>query len=1202
MADRFPLIVNAVSKKIEELVAGDNLDLTGNGLVVSGDTGAGKYLTSNGTTVSWGNPGDVYLTASQTLTNKTFQSCTLSGTNNLISNIGNSSLVNSSISINGSPVPLGGSVITPDNNTTYQISAVDGVTASQKIIRLTSGGNFNPGVNDDLTLEVTNPTGIPVGNNPLNLFLTRSSDVIRLSGYVLDNNTETFIVAQGGSAQSGTVTFQGTGCNVTLNDATKTVDIEVIDQDTITNLHVTGGNLVNGDITLLATSPVQIVQGQDVNGDPTFTWSSTDTITRVKGGSAGQFKNGDLTITGGSTYGNTVVSQSPDGLTIFVDSPNDNTITKLAANTGTLVAGDFRFTSSGATTITASTVAGVTTFDFNSINTDTGAILTASNGLIQSSNDFQIKNAGNLTDTNVLKWDGVNGQLTSSIIQDDGSTITIGGNLIVTGTNTVLNTTTLTVKDPTIELRTGTNLVDGSGGIQVNRTTDSSGTPITYSALQFFHSGNYWRVWDGSIGKPIVTTTDTQVLTNKTLSSPTFTGTPVLGTATATTINGLIISATTGGTLTIANTKTLTVSNSVTLKGTDGASVDFGNGPSAGYRVAYTGDTLGAFAPTTSSQLQGIMTDATGVGGKLMFSASPVITTSLQSSSGTFALLNAGPTTINAFGAATTINVGKSGGSTNILGNIDVETNAVFGTNIGDVFRVNGTANFDASDIYIRGTDTYPIRIGRGENSIFNNTGMGYRIFQSNTTGARNIAFGFESLLTNTGGDDNVGVGYRALKTNSTGDGNTAVGMNALLASNGDGNTALGSQALYTIASGSHNLCLGYFAGYNITGSGNVLIGPATTGDDQSVTYQAISPSGNKQLVIGSGDTAWIRGTSNGDVTLPYSFRVNGDATIDGDLIVSGSTVSINSTVLTVDDKNIELAAVSSVVIVGDITTGTTITNVVSTAGLVVGMEITTSGTGGVTVNAGTYITQISGGTVTVNQPINTLGNQNYTQATFVADGPTELAAEGGGLIVKGDTDHSILYSGQGVDKYWVFTENLKLPTGKKIVTGAGNVLLISETELGASITSAPGLDTVGTLQSLSVAGNLTVGGRVTEDVSGSFATNITVANNTYTISLSGTNTVVGTSPATPINTWDFTNVNLDNGQSVTVTLILAANTAATYGDACNVDTISVANGVQWSGGSPPLASSNTDILTFVIVKDGAGVTRVFGQGNTDFS
>ena len=73
MADRFPLIVNAVSQKIEELISGDNLELTGNNIIISGDTGSGKYLTSDGTVVSWGSPGDVYLTQAQTLTNKTLE-------------------------------------------------------------------------------------------------------------------------------------------------------------------------------------------------------------------------------------------------------------------------------------------------------------------------------------------------------------------------------------------------------------------------------------------------------------------------------------------------------------------------------------------------------------------------------------------------------------------------------------------------------------------------------------------------------------------------------------------------------------------------------------------------------------------------------------------------------------------------------------------------------------------------------------------------------------------------------------------------------------------------------------------------------------------------------------------------------------------------------------------------------------------------
>ena len=165
MADRFPLIVNSVSKKIEELGSGDNLDLTGNGIVVSTDTGAGKYLTSDGTTVFWGSPGDVYLTQTQTITNKTLESSIISGSLNTLSDIPNTALVNSGITVNSITIPLGGSVVTPDNNTTYVVSAQDGLSASEKIIRLTSGGNFGAGVNDDVVLAVGVPTTVPAGSN-----------------------------------------------------------------------------------------------------------------------------------------------------------------------------------------------------------------------------------------------------------------------------------------------------------------------------------------------------------------------------------------------------------------------------------------------------------------------------------------------------------------------------------------------------------------------------------------------------------------------------------------------------------------------------------------------------------------------------------------------------------------------------------------------------------------------------------------------------------------------------------------------------------------------------------------------------------------------------------------------------------------------------------------------------------------------------
>jgi len=321
--------------------------------------------------------------------------------------------------------------------------------------------------------------------------------------------------------------------------------------------------------------------------------------------------------------------------------------------------------------------------------------------------------------------------------------------------------------------------------------------------------------------------------------------------------------------------------------------------------------------------------------------------------------------------------------------------------------------------------------------------------------------------------------------------------------------------------------------------------------------------------------------------------RVEGTTTLVGDLVVEGSTVTVDSRNVTVDDKAIELAAVVLVGFSGTLNGTNVISNVPSTTGLLVGMEITST-TGGVVIPANTYITDITGPIVTVN---NTISGNGLAQ--FAADGPTDLSAEGGGIILKGTVDKTILYNGSGADPFWVLSENLKLPNTGFI--NIGSSLLISPTTIGSTVVNSS-LTSVGTLTSLDVAGNVTIGGRTQESTLNQFTTPLTPSSGTLTISVAGTNTILGTPANTPITTWDFTNVGLDINQSLTVTLILAGNTAAIYGDACNVDGVSIGNGIQWSGGSPPLPTSNTDILTFIFVKDAGGNIKVFGQGNTNFS
>lgn len=275
-------------------------------------------------------------------------------------------------------------------------------------------------------------------------------------------------------------------------------------------------------------------------------------------------------------------------------------------------------------------------------------------------------------------------------------------------------------------------------------------------------------------------------------TSPTLT-TPTLGVATATTINKLTITApATGSTLTIADGKTLTVSNTLTFTGTDSSSVAFGTGGN----VAYTGGTLAQFAATTSSALAGVISDETGSGslvfatsptlvtpnlgtpsaltltnatglpisgitglgsgvgtllatpssanlaaaitdetgsGALVFGTSPAFTTSVTTGSTTFAVFNTTATTVNAFGAATTLNMGGSSGNTTIGNNLIVTGNLTVN---GTTVTTNSTTVTIDDPIFTIGGDTAP---GSDDNK---DRGIEFR--WHNGTSAKVGFFGFD--------------------------------------------------------------------------------------------------------------------------------------------------------------------------------------------------------------------------------------------------------------------------------------------------------------------------------------------------------------------------------------------------------------------------------------------------------------------------
>jgi hypothetical protein len=178
------------------------------------------------------------------------------------------------------------------------------------------------------------------------------------------------------------------------------------------------------------------------------------------------------------------------------------------------------------------------------------------------------------------------------------------------------------------------------------------------------------------------------------------------------------------------------------------------------------------------------------------------------------------------------------------------------------------------------------------------------------------------------------------------------------------------------------------------------------------------STPGNGQFIIQDGDLVIANTASDRDIRLvvrsqnvldtavsieslaktinfyagqPTSIvRTGGDMIVDGDLTVNGTTTSVNSSILLIEDKNIELAKTSS---------------------------------------------------------------------------PTDTNADGGGLILKGTTDHTLLWS--NARDAWESSEHINLNSGKSYKIN--NVVVIDENGLGPGITSAPGITSFGVQSELTV-------------------------------------------------------------------------------------------------------------------------------------
>jgi hypothetical protein len=106
------------------------------------------------------------------------------------------------------------------------------------------------------------------------------------------------------------------------------------------------------------------------------------------------------------------------------------------------------------------------------------------------------------------------------------------------------------------------------------------------------------------------------------------------------------------------------------------------------------------------------------------------------------------------------------------------------------------------------------------------NTGVGYGVLNSLTTGFNNTAVGYAALGVLSTGLSNTAIGATSMQQTAEGYYNVAVGDSALRSNvNGSYNTVVGQRATYTSANGISNVGIGYKALESATGSWNTALG-----------------------------------------------------------------------------------------------------------------------------------------------------------------------------------------------------------------------------------------------------------------------------------------------------------------------------------------------------------------------------------------
>ena len=288
--------------------------------------------------------------------------------------------------------------------------------------------------------------------------------------------------------------------------------------------------------------------------------------------------------------------------------------------------------------------------------------------------------------------------------------------------------------------------------------------------------------------------------------------------------------------------------------------------------------------------------------------------------------------------------------------------------------------------------------------------------------------------------------------------------------------------------------------------------------------------------------------------------------------------------------------------------------------------------TAGYSTNAGIASTSVAAGiaaSVSDNIDINTsgvvtssyadVGKITIQQPGAITDGPIEVGFAATMFRIKADGMVGIGTS-LPTSQLEVASFSNEKPTIWAVAKGNGYGLRVSDAAITDNksfvVTNEAytGIGSTAPTCRLDVQGDVLVSGAstlmdqvnfnsdITEKVVGNYSDVMSVsAGGTFTIDVSQGSVVCGVA-TTSISSWAFTNVSGQNGKATTATLIINAGVGYTYGDPCTVNGATIATGIRWVGGNPPPSTANEDILTFSIIRDNTGVTRVYCSSSINIS